>query len=881
MASKRIAGITIEIGGDTTKLNTALKGVDKQLSATQTKLKDVNKLLKMDPGNTELLTQKQKLLTEAISGTEERLKTLKSVQKESVSPEQWDDLQREITETENNLDGLKKEMEDFGSVSDQKLKAVTSKMRDVGDKMASAGKTLTTHVTAPLVGLGVAAVKTTADFDKQMSKVQSIAGATGKDFDDLRNKAREMGSKTKFSASEAGEAFEYMAMAGWKTEDMLEGVEGIMNLAAASGENLGTTSDIVTDALTAFGLEAKDSGHFADVLAAASSNANTNVSMLGESFKYAAPVAGALGINAEDTSIALGLMANSGIKASQAGTNLRTGLTNMAKPTKQMREYMDKYNIALVENEDGSINLRKTMVSLREKMGNLSESEQAAAASAIFGKNSMDGWLAIINASDKDFNNLTSAIDNCDGSAENMAENMQDNLAGQLTILKSQLEELAISFGDLLMPVVRDVVSTVQSFVDKLNSLSESQKQTILRIAEIVAAVGPLLFISGKVLSFTATAIDSIKTIKTTITGLKTVLTGAGGLSGILGTGGPVILAITAAIAAGVLIYKNWDKIKAAAKKLGTALKKAWDGIKSAASTTWNAVKDTISKAWDGIKSATSKVWDNVKNTVSKAWTNLKTTVSNGANAVKTSVSNRMTQVKTAMGNAWTAIKTGAGTAWTNIRTSVSNGAKAVVDSVSNRMRAVKDTVKSAWDTVKTTIGTRLSSIASSAATTFNNVRNKITNAFKGLNITNPFTKLVSAAQTAISRIKSLFNVRLKFPSIKMPHFSISGKFSLNPPSVPKINVRWYKKAYENPYLFTSPTILQTPNGLKGFGDGSGGELVYGRNQLLRDIAQASGGDTIYNVNVYGSEGMNVNQLAAAVQNRLVALQRQKELACV
>ena len=195
--------------------------------------------------------------------------------------------------------------------------------------MAGVGKTMTTHVTAPIVGIGAAAIKTTADFDAQMSKVSAISGATGKDFDDLRAKAREMGAKTKFSASEAGEAFEYMAMAGWKTGDMLDGIEGIMNLAAASGEDLGTTSDIVTDALTAFGLSAKDSGHFADILAAASTNANTNVSMLGESFKYAAPVAGALGINAEDTSVALGLMANAGIKASQAGTSLRTGLPTL------------------------------------------------------------------------------------------------------------------------------------------------------------------------------------------------------------------------------------------------------------------------------------------------------------------------------------------------------------------------------------------------------------------------------------------------------------------------------------------------------------------------------------------------------------------------
>ena len=207
-------------------------------------------------------------------------------------------------------------------------------LENVGGKMTAVGSSLTRNVTAPIVAIGTAAVKTTADFDASMSQVAAVSGATGKDFDDLREKAREMGAKTKFSASEAADAMNYMAMAGWKTGDMLDGIEGIMNLAAASGEDLATTSDIVTDVLTAFGMSAEDSGHFADVLASASSNANTNVSMLSESFKYAAPVAGALGMSAEDTSIALGLMANAGIKASQSGTSLRTGLTNLAKPTK-------------------------------------------------------------------------------------------------------------------------------------------------------------------------------------------------------------------------------------------------------------------------------------------------------------------------------------------------------------------------------------------------------------------------------------------------------------------------------------------------------------------------------------------------------------------
>ncbi len=461
MAASRISGITIELGVDTTKLQNALKGVNGEIKNTQQQLKDVEKLLKLDPGNTELLAQKHKLLGDAVKETKEKLETLKVAAEQAntalangeISKEQYDALQREIIETENELKRLE-EQAGQSATALQKIAQGGEKLKSMGDSVTNAGQKLL-PVTVGVTALGTAAVKTAADFDSAMSKVAAVSGATGDDLDKLRDKAREMGSKTKFSASEAAEAMNYMAMAGWKTGDMLSGVEGIMNLAAASGEELATTSDIVTDALTAFGLSASDSGHFADVLAAASSNANTNVSMMGESFKYAAPVAGSHGISAEDTSIALGIMVNAGIKALQSGTALRSGLTNLAKPTDQMASNMDRYNISLIENADGSINLRETMISLREKMGGLSEAEQAAAASAIFGKNAMAGWLAIINASDADFNKLTGAIDTCDGTAERMAATMQDNLEGQLTILKSQPEELAISFGEMLMHVIR------------------------------------------------------------------------------------------------------------------------------------------------------------------------------------------------------------------------------------------------------------------------------------------------------------------------------------------------------------------------------------------------------------------------------------------
>lgn len=628
--ANRIAGITVEINGSTTGLSKALESVNKTIKNTQSQLKDVERLLKLDPTNTELLSQKQDKLKTAISATKEKLDALKTAQEQAkaqmesgdLGKDKYDALQREIIATEEELKRLAKEAAEANTAL-TKIGNAGQTLENVGNKMSSVGGSFTRNVTAPILALGTAAVKTTADFDASMSQVAAVSGAVGDDFDALRAKAREMGAKTKFSASEAADAMNYMAMAGWKTGDMLSGIEGIMNLAAASGEDLATTSDIVTDALTAFGMTAQESGHFADVLAAASSNANTNVSMLGESFKYAAPVAGALGMSAEDTSIALGLMANAGIKASQSGTALRTGLTNLAKPTKQMQTYMDRYNIALVANEDGSINLRETMVSLREKMGDLSETEQAAAASAIFGKNAMAGWLAIINASDNDFNKLTSAIDGCDGAAQNMAETMQDNLAGQITILKSALQELMIQIGDALMPTIRNIVARIQEFALKLQQMDEGTRNTILRLAAFAAAIGPVLLVVGKLTTGIGKGLQAIsslgKGILTFVNQAKLGV-GAGGklataIAGIGPVGWAIIAVVAALSAAFVHLWKNneefrdkviavWEGVK---EKLSAAMQKITDAVNKLGFN-FKDITDVMEAAWDGFCSFVAPV---------------------------------------------------------------------------------------------------------------------------------------------------------------------------------------------------------------------------------------------------------------------------------
>ncbi len=318
-------------------------------------------------------------------------------------------------------------------------------------------------------------IDTYKDFEAAMSQVSAVSGATGSDLDKLNEKAKEMGATTKFTATEAAEGFNYMAMAGWKTQDMLDGIEGIMSLAAASGEDLATTSDIVTDALTAFNMKASDSGHFADVLASASSNANTNVSMLGESFKYVAPVAGAMKYSVEDVSLALGLMANASVKSSMAGTSLKTAIANMSAPTDKMASAMKKYHISLKDSHGRMKTFKAVLDNIRGSLGNLSEAEQTAAAKNIFGKEAMAGMLAIVNASEKDYNKLAKAISNANGASAQMADTMLDNLQGSITLFQSALDGVKLSLGERIAPYVRstadwltEMMPSVESALDDL-----------------------------------------------------------------------------------------------------------------------------------------------------------------------------------------------------------------------------------------------------------------------------------------------------------------------------------------------------------------------------------------------------------------------------
>ena len=433
----------------------------------------------------------------------------------------------------NGLQSAAKDIQNFLS----KNETVTNRVQSLGSAMTNTGLSMTKYVTTPLVGIGAAAIKVSADFEDGMARVKAISGATGDDFAKLQDKAKEMGKTTKFSASESAEAMQYMAMAGWKTGDMLNGISGIMDLAAASGENLGQVSDIVTDALTGFGLSAKDSGHFADVLAAASNSANTNVSMLGESFKYVSPICGAMKYSVEDASIALGLMANSGIKAGQAGTSMRAMLTRLAKPTDEAKKAMIKYGISLTDSSGKMKSLREVIVDLRTKLGGLSEAEKASVVSTLASQEGMSGWLAVVNASDDEFNSLANSIDNCDGTSKKMAETMNNTAKGQLTLLKSNLESLGISIGDKILPSINEFIEGLNGVVDAFGNLSPGVQDFIVKAGMIAAATGPVLVAGGKVVTSISSIMKAGKTLGSGISKLINLTKGIGTASKVASAG--------------------------------------------------------------------------------------------------------------------------------------------------------------------------------------------------------------------------------------------------------------------------------------------------------------------------------------------------------
>lgn len=619
--------------------------------------------------------------------------------------------------------------------ADKKTRNINTKvgqnLQTIGGSLTSAGKSLTKGVTVPIAAAGAAIIKTSADFESAMSKVQALSGATGNDFDALRDKAIEMGAKTKYSASESAEAFQYMALAGWGANDMLAGIEPVLKLAGAAEMDLGRASDIVTDNLTALGMGADEAAHFTDVLAVTMSSSNTDVEQMGEAFKYAAPLAGTLGYSIEDLGLALGTMANSGIKASQGGTSLRRLLLNMAKPTDAVTGAMNDLGISMY-NQDGSAkSLRDVLNQLRDKMSGLTEEEQAFYGATLAGTTGVSGLMSIVNASDKDWNDLAVAIDGSKDACGEMYDVMQNNLKGQFTILKSTIESIAISFGDVLMPVITLVVEKLQGLAEKINGLDENQKAVILKVAGVVAAIGPLLLILGKTTTGVGKVFEAVgklpQTVKMVSSTFKMLGTALGGISG------PVI-AVVAVIAVLVAAFKHlWDTNEGFRERM-TAI---WEGIKEKFETFTQGIVDRLNAlgfSFEDITEVIKAVWD--------AFCNFLAPVFEGVFAEIETTLGAAFDIITGLFDIFSGIFTGN---WDLVWQGVEEVFGGIWDSIVGTFTNAKEMLLGIADTILGWFGTSWNDMWTSIGDFFKNIWDNITTFFSNLkvNLENAFKNFI------------------------------------------------------------------------------------------------------------------------------------------
>lgn len=795
MAS-RIQGITVEIGGDTTKLSSALSGVNKEIKNTQSQLKDVEKLLKLDPTNTELLAQKQRLLGDAIKETKDKLDTLKTaasqaneqLQKGDITQEQYDSLQREIQETEQKLKSLEEQAAKTNTTL-LKIDEVGGKLKDVGDKVSGVGKALM-PVSAGVTALGTAAVKMTSDFDSGMSRVAAISGATDEELAKLRQTAKDLGASTAFSASEAAAGMENLASAGFEVNEFIEAMPGMLDLAASSGEDLASSADIAASTLRGFGMDASEAGHVADVLAQNAAATNAAVADTGEAMKYIAPLANTVGLEFEEVAASIGIMANAGIKGSQAGTTLRGALSRLAKPTDPMIAKMDELGLSFY-NADGQMKSLSEMVSmLQTNMEGLTDEQKQNALVTLFGQEALSGMMVLMEAGPEQIDALTDSYRNCDGAAASMAETMMDNLGGDIEELGGSIETLAISVGEIMIPVIREIVAKLQEFMDKLNALDPATKELIVKIGLVVAALGPFLLILGKIISVTGSAMQGFVKLGAALGGISAPVMAVVAVIGTLtaafmtlwNTNEGFRTAITEIWSGIVATVQGFcqeivEKINALGfdfQNITEVLKAIWNGFCSVLapvftgafqliSDTLSVVLNTISGllsvfigiftgnwqgAWEGVKQIFVGIWEFIKNTFSNilntlkgvadaflglfgtdwntVWTGNKNFFIGIWNSISSFFSGVLSGIQSVATTVWNAVSGFFTTVLTGIQTTFTTVWNAIKTAVTTVMAAIQTTISTVWNAISTAVSTVLNTIKTVVLTVWNAIKTTI-----------------------------------------------------------------------------------------------------------------------------------------------------------
>ena len=786
-----IKGITVEIGGDTTKLGKALAEVNKKSKDLQTELKGVEKLLKFNPGNVTLLKQKQDILNESISETKTKLDALKQAMAKidagevEVTEEEYRNLQREIIATEGKLKNLTGQLKDFGSVGAQQIAAVGEKMKTVGDKISSAGEKML-PATAAITGIGTASVAVASTFESSMSQVAATMGMTSdeinngsEDYQKLEKAARDMGSATKYSASEAADALNYLALAGYDVDKSVETLPTILNLAAAGGIDLADASDMVTDAMSALGLETSQASNFVDQMAKTSQKSNTNVAQLGEAILTVGGTAKNLAGGTTELNTALGILADNGIKGAEGGTALRNIILSLSAPTDKAATAMKDLGLQVYDANGNMRPLNEIFQDLDGTLSTMSQGEQTQVLNEIFNKVDLKSVNALLANSGERFDELSGYIDNADGAAAAMADTMNNNLNGQITILKSALEEAGISIGQALLPIIKNLVSVIQSLTDKFNSLDPATKTIIVVIGGIVAAIGPLLVIVGKVISSVGTIMTFAPKL---VSGINTIKSGLTALFGVIAAH-PVIAIITAIIAAVVLLYTKCEwfrdgvhavlaKIQEVATTVFNALVTFFtetipnaidstvsffqglpDAIGNAISTAISVVSDVFTQ----IQTTISTIINTILTTITQVWTSIKTAVETAVNAVKDTISNVFETIKTLVTAYVNAYFEVISAVWEAIKDTVTTIIEAIRETISTVMEGISTVISTVWETIKSTTSTIWEGISSIISTIWETIKTTVSTVIESVkqNISTVWEAIKSTITTVMDTIKT------------------------------------------------------------------------------------------------------------------------------
>jgi len=846
MGVGRIKGITIELEGNTTKLVDAMRKVDSQLKSTQTALRDVDKLLKLKPGNTELLTQKQKQLTTAIEQTKTRLQELKDAQTHVAegTPE-WDALQREIIETDNDLKNLEKEYRNFGSVAAQEIAAAGEKMKTIGTKMTEVGESMTKYVTAPIVAGFAASTKASLSYGDAIAKTSTLLDKNKMSTQELSKEIINLSNETGKGSSELAEAAYQALSASVNTQDVVEFTRTSANLAKAGFLETSGAVDVLTTVINAYGMEASDANRIAEQLIQTQNDGKTTVNELAASMGQVIPTAAALNIPLEQLNASYAILTKQGINTANSTTYLNGMFTELADGGSTVAKILqEKTGKTFGELMNSGATLGDVMQLLSDSVGGNSEEFLNLWGNVRAGK----GALALLNGGVEEFNTETDKMKNATGNVAGALDELATPGAKARKAL-NQLTNAGIEIGDRFAPYVEKAATMVSKLIEKWDALSPATQNVIIKTALAAAAIGPLLVGGGRLLI----GIGQLMTFAPKIASFGGIVAKGFGIAKTAIAGlsfNPVVLGIGAAIVAGVAIYKNWDKIKEGATKL----------------------KEHVSQKWDEFKTKTSETWDNAKTTMSTKFEQAKTAVTTKAEALKNGVSQK-----------YEAMKTAATTKFESMKTAVTTKAEAMKTAATTKFESMKTSAASKFESMKSAAASKFESMKSTASSKWESMKSTAKSKFDGIKsaISDKITQAKNKVSSMVDAMKKKMHFSWSLPRLKLPHPHVYGKFSLNPPSVPHFSISWYRKAYANAIEFKRPTVLPTAAGWKGFGDGPGSEIVAGKSGLMRDItnavAQANTGS--YTFNIYTQPGQDAKEIAREVQKIFVREENQRKAA--